>query len=291
MSTSTSATVSPSITNAGHCLAYGDATIHRALVNTALSLLSPQPSESPLIHTQPCPAIHEFEWPSAGPAGAFRPDIRVRSFPAPPPSLCLRCDERAGPHSRRRALCAAGGVHQPAFSRRSTCCSTPGRRGAGDHRPGDEGPFPPGSTTMSATSNAGSRCGSDPAQVRVLNALHLPASIRPQWTQPQLAVMRFASADAYFDAGLPLLPDTTYLSPTTRGFTISWRSTATRRRPSAAQLARHTRPWTAIPVHPLLVAAYPIVFLFATNAADQVTIDPMWAPLAMPSVARRSCLR
>lgn len=39
--------------------------------------------------------------------------------------------------------------------------------------------------------------------------------------------------------------------------------------------------WSALPIHPLLVAAYPVVFLFATNAADQVTIDPMWGPLAM----------
>ncbi|MGQ0607677.1 MAG: sulfatase-like hydrolase/transferase [Chloroflexota bacterium] len=36
-----------------------------------------------------------------------------------------------------------------------------------------------------------------------------------------------------------------------------------------------------MPVHPLLAAAYPVVFLFATNAADQVTLDPIWTPLAM----------
>lgn len=39
--------------------------------------------------------------------------------------------------------------------------------------------------------------------------------------------------------------------------------------------------WSAIPVHPLLAAAYPVVFLFAANAADQVTIAPIWGPLAM----------
>jgi hypothetical protein len=39
--------------------------------------------------------------------------------------------------------------------------------------------------------------------------------------------------------------------------------------------------WSSLPVHPLLAAAYPVVFLFATNAADQVTLDPMWGPLAM----------
>ncbi len=37
----------------------------------------------------------------------------------------------------------------------------------------------------------------------------------------------------------------------------------------------------ALPIHPLLAAAYPVVFLFATNAADQVTLDPIWRPLAL----------
>ena len=37
----------------------------------------------------------------------------------------------------------------------------------------------------------------------------------------------------------------------------------------------------ALPIHPLLLAAYPVVFLFATNAADQVTLDPLWGPLAI----------
>lgn len=35
-----------------------------------------------------------------------------------------------------------------------------------------------------------------------------------------------------------------------------------------------------LPLHPLLAAAYPVLFLFATNAADQVTLEPLWAPLA-----------
>jgi len=39
--------------------------------------------------------------------------------------------------------------------------------------------------------------------------------------------------------------------------------------------------WSALPIHPLLAAAYPVVFLFAMNAADQVTLDPMWGPLAI----------
>ncbi|MBA2632420.1 MAG: hypothetical protein H0U86_05410, partial [Chloroflexi bacterium] len=39
--------------------------------------------------------------------------------------------------------------------------------------------------------------------------------------------------------------------------------------------------WSAVPVHPLLAAAYPVVFLFATNAAEQVTLAPLWGPLAI----------
>ena len=44
---------------------------------------------------------------------------------------------------------------------------------------------------------------------------------------------------------------------------------------------RNRLDWSSIPIHPLLAAAYPVVFLFATNAADQVTLDPIWRPLAM----------
>jgi hypothetical protein len=39
--------------------------------------------------------------------------------------------------------------------------------------------------------------------------------------------------------------------------------------------------WSALPIHPLLAAAYPVVFLFAMNAAEQVTLAPMWGPLAV----------
>jgi hypothetical protein len=34
-------------------------------------------------------------------------------------------------------------------------------------------------------------------------------------------------------------------------------------------------------VLPLLVGAYPVAFLFAYNIADQVTLEPLWAPLAV----------
>ena len=36
-----------------------------------------------------------------------------------------------------------------------------------------------------------------------------------------------------------------------------------------------------VPVHPLLVAAYPVVFLFAENIDQQVSVGPLWAPLAL----------
>ena len=45
-----------------------------------------------------------------------------------------------------------------------------------------------------------------------------------------------------------------------------------------------TRPFRldpSFPIHPLLAAAYPVVFLFAVNAADQVTLEPLWLPLAV----------
>jgi hypothetical protein len=35
-----------------------------------------------------------------------------------------------------------------------------------------------------------------------------------------------------------------------------------------------------IPFHPLLLAAFPVLFLFAENAVQQVTLDPLWTPLA-----------
>ena len=38
---------------------------------------------------------------------------------------------------------------------------------------------------------------------------------------------------------------------------------------------------TALPLHPLLAAAYPVVFLFAVNADEQVTTEPLWLPLAL----------
>ncbi len=39
--------------------------------------------------------------------------------------------------------------------------------------------------------------------------------------------------------------------------------------------------WSALPIHPLLAAAYPVVFLFATNVAEQVTLEPLWGPLGL----------
>jgi hypothetical protein len=44
---------------------------------------------------------------------------------------------------------------------------------------------------------------------------------------------------------------------------------------------RRRGDWTSVPIHPLLAAAYPVVYLFASNAADQVTLAPLWTPLLM----------
>ena len=38
--------------------------------------------------------------------------------------------------------------------------------------------------------------------------------------------------------------------------------------------------FTPVALHPLLAAAYPVVFLFAQNVAAQVTLRPFWIPLA-----------
>src|SRR6188508_1992283 len=54
-----------------------------------------------------------------------------------------------------------------------------------------------------------------------------------------------------------------------------------RRRDGHAGRKRAGGDWTSIPFHPFLVAAYPIVFLFAANADEQVTLDPLWMPLAL----------
>jgi hypothetical protein len=40
----------------------------------------------------------------------------------------------------------------------------------------------------------------------------------------------------------------------------------------------------SIPVHPLLVSIYPVVYLFAANAATQVTLDPIWIPLLLAAL-------
>jgi hypothetical protein len=37
--------------------------------------------------------------------------------------------------------------------------------------------------------------------------------------------------------------------------------------------------WLSAPVHPLLLAAFPVLFLFSENAADQLVLDPLWLPL------------
>ena len=48
-------------------------------------------------------------------------------------------------------------------------------------------------------------------------------------------------------------------------------------------LTASTRPrqfdLSSLPLHPILAAAYPALFLFATNAADQITAQPLWIPL------------
>jgi hypothetical protein len=46
------------------------------------------------------------------------------------------------------------------------------------------------------------------------------------------------------------------------------------RRPSRGRI-----DWTTIPLHPLLLGAFPVLFLFAENVDQQVTLAPLWPPL------------
>lgn len=48
------------------------------------------------------------------------------------------------------------------------------------------------------------------------------------------------------------------------------------RRPSIGRI-----DWLALPLHPLGMAAFPVVFLFAENAVQQVTLRPLWGPLGL----------
>ena len=52
-------------------------------------------------------------------------------------------------------------------------------------------------------------------------------------------------------------------------------------RPPVHRERRERRDWTILPVHPLLAAAYPVIFLFALNIAEQVTLAPLWLPLGI----------
>ena len=49
--------------------------------------------------------------------------------------------------------------------------------------------------------------------------------------------------------------------------------------PTTGASSRSFWPW-----HALLIAAFPVLFLFAENAAQQVTLDPLWMPLAISLV-------
>jgi hypothetical protein len=39
--------------------------------------------------------------------------------------------------------------------------------------------------------------------------------------------------------------------------------------------------WSSLPLHPVLLAVFPVLFLFAENAVNQVTLDPLWRPLGV----------
>jgi hypothetical protein len=46
-----------------------------------------------------------------------------------------------------------------------------------------------------------------------------------------------------------------------------------------ANVRRRGFDWSSVPLHPVMVAAFPVLFLFAENAEEQVTLAPLWQPL------------
>ena len=48
------------------------------------------------------------------------------------------------------------------------------------------------------------------------------------------------------------------------------------RRPSIGRV-----DWPSLPLHPIGVAAFPVVFLFAENVVQQISLQPLWGPLAL----------
>lgn len=48
-----------------------------------------------------------------------------------------------------------------------------------------------------------------------------------------------------------------------------------------ANVRRRGFDWSSIPLHPVMVAAFPVLFLFAENAEEQVTLAPLWLPLVV----------
>ncbi|HYI66219.1 MAG TPA: hypothetical protein VEW95_04810 [Candidatus Limnocylindrales bacterium] len=48
--------------------------------------------------------------------------------------------------------------------------------------------------------------------------------------------------------------------------------------PPAAPVAPRAAGWW---LHPMLVAAFPVVYLFATNIREQLSLEPLWTPLAI----------
>jgi hypothetical protein len=47
------------------------------------------------------------------------------------------------------------------------------------------------------------------------------------------------------------------------------------------RLTRRRLDWSSLPVHPLLLSAFFSLFLFAENAEQQVTLNPLWLPLGI----------
>ena len=176
--------------------------------------------------------------------------------------------------------------------------ASPGGEDAAIIVQGDEGPFPP---EFDENQRHFAWLEARPEQVAqkfgILNALRIPGAAPHEiGLHPRSAPVNALRVvlNAFFDAGLPLLPETVYLSPDyprSYDFVPVERDAAglpimsgVREDPGFLTMRSARGGITTLPIHPLLVAAYPIVFLFALNAAEQVSLR---AAVAAPRAGRR----
>jgi sulfatase-like protein len=218
----------PSIQNAGAdvSIAYGEGVEFSAALGetTALSLLSPQAAEQkePTVYTPSLVRrIHEFEFAQvralpqrSGPTFAFA------HFLLPHPPYVYAADgspPEPGIPEDERYVQQVEYTNGRLLETIDALLDVPAGEEPVIVIQADEGPFPP---EFDEDQRDFQWLNADADQIQrkfgILNALYLPgvdpASVGLNQRSSPVNALRYV-LNAYFDAGLPLLPDTTYLSP------------------------------------------------------------------------------